>query len=82
LASASYTPAFECDPGEFFDIKKFRAPQMIVALLNPRVDASHFDLCSNRGVFRMFAINFNPAAKTREPAASCSEELMHAETNR
>src|SRR5262249_52732990 len=35
-ASLFHAPALECDMREFFDVKKFRAPQMIVAFLDPR----------------------------------------------
>ena len=81
-ASAFYASAFECHPGKLFDIKKFRAAQMVVTLLDLRIDAPDIDLRSDRRILRVFAINFDPAAEGTEFAASRAEELMHAETNR
>ena len=46
-ASPFYASAFKRDPGKLFDIKKFRAAQMIVAFLDLGVDASHVDLRSD-----------------------------------
>jgi len=80
-AGAFYASAFERDPGKFLDVKKFRAAQMIVAFFDLGVDASDVDLRSDRGILRMFPINFDPAAEVAELAASRAEELMHAETD-
>ena len=81
-ASAFYAPAFKREPGKFFDIKKFRAAQMIVALFDSRVDAPHLDLRSYRRILRMFAINFDGAAEVGELAASRAKELMHTKSDR
>src|SRR5262249_10439790 len=45
---AFYAPASKCDPGKFLNIKEFGASQMIVALLDLRVDASHVNLRGDR----------------------------------
>ena len=39
-----YAAAFERHLGEFFDIKEFRAAQMIVSPFDACVDAAHVDL--------------------------------------
>ena len=81
-ADALYASTFERDPGELFDVKEFGATQMIVALFYAGIDAPHIHLCSDRGILRMFPINFDPAAEIRELAASRAKELMNTETNR
>ena len=81
-AGAFYAPAFERDPGKFLDIKKFRAAQMIVALFDLGVDASHVNLRSDRGILRTFPVDFNPAAEVRKFAARRPKELVHTETYR
>src|ERR1700740_1451480 len=55
---------------------------MVVAFFNLCIDAPPIDLRSDRGILRMFTINFDPPAETRELAVSCAEELMHTEANR
>ena len=55
---------------------------MIVAFLDARIDAPHVDLRSYRRIFRMFAIDFDPAAEARELAASRPKELMHTKPDR
>jgi hypothetical protein len=55
---------------------------MIVAPFNLGIDALHFDLRVHRRTFRMFPIDFDPAAKVGELPASGDEKLMHTETNR
>src|SRR5215831_11096844 len=75
-------PALKRDLRKFFCVKKFRAAQMIVALLYARVDAAHLDLCCDRRILRMLAIDINLAPKFRELSVRGAEELMHAETNR
>ena len=81
-SGAFYAPAFKCDPGKFLDIKKFRAAQVIIALFDLRIDATHLDLRSDGGILRMFAIDFDLAAEIRELAVSRSEELMHTKADR
>ena len=81
-AGAFYAPALERHPGKFLDIKKFRAAQMIIAFFDLRIDAPHVDLRSDRGIVRMFAIDFDCASEVRELAESRAEELMHAEPDR
>ena len=81
-AGAFNAPAFECDSREFLDVEKLWTAQMIVALFNLRIDAPHVDLRRDRGILRMFPIDFDPAAEARELAVSRAEELMHTETNR
>ena len=81
-AGAFYAPALKRDLGKFLDIKKFCAAQMIVALFDLRIDAPNVDLRGYRRIFRMFPVDFDPAAESRKFAARRAEELMHAETNR
>ena len=81
-AGAFYAPALKRHPGKFLDIKKFRAAQMIVAFFDARIDAPHVDLRSDRGILRMFAIDFDPAAEARELAVSRAKELMHTKPDR
>lgn len=75
--SSLYAPALEGHLRKFFHVKKFRTAQMIVAFFDARIDALHIDLRSDRGILRMFAIDFDPAAEVRELAASRAEELMN-----
>ena len=65
-----YAAAFERHLGEFFDIKEFRAAQMIVSLFNPRIDAAHVNLRRNRGILRMLAIDVYLAIELREFSVS------------
>ena len=55
---------------------------MIVAFLDARIDAPHVDLRSDRGILRMFAIDFDSTAEARELAVSRAEELMHTKPDR
>ena len=55
---------------------------MIVAFFDARIDASYFDLRSDRRFLGMFSINFDPTAETRELALCRPKELAHTETNR
>ena len=55
---------------------------MIVAFFDARIDAPHVDLRSDRGILRMFPIDFDPAAEARELAESRAEELMHTKPDR
>jgi hypothetical protein len=55
---------------------------MIVPLFDVRIETAHIDLRRNRGILRMFPIDFDPAAEVGEFAASRAEKLMHVETNR
>lgn len=79
---AFYAPAFKHDTGEFLDVKKFRAAQVIVTLLDLCIDAPHLDLRSDGGILRLFPIDFDPAAEVSELAARRAEELMNTKTNR
>jgi len=78
---AFHAAAFECYLGKCFDIKKFRAAQVIVALFDARIDAAHINLRRDRGILRVLAIDFNPAAESREFAVGGAKELMHRETD-
>ena len=80
-AGAFYVPAFERDPGKLLDIKKFCAAQMIVAFFDLGVDASNVNLRSDRGTFRTFPVDFDPAAEARKFAAGRAKELMHTESD-
>ena len=50
---------------------------MIVAFFDARIDASYFDLRSDRRFLGMFSINFDPAAEARELTVSRPKKLMH-----
>ncbi len=76
-----YASAFERHLRKFFNIKEFGAAQMIVALLNPCIDAAHLDLCCNGGILRMLSIDLYLAAKLREFSVSGSQKLVHAESD-
>jgi len=65
-----YAAAFERHLGEFFDIKEFRAAQMIVSLFDPCVDAAHVNLRRNRGILRMLAVDVDLAIELRELSVS------------
>ncbi len=78
---AFYAPALKRDSRKFLDIKKFCAAEMIVAFFDARIDAPYIDLRSGRGVLRMFAIDFDSAAKVRKLTVSRAEELMHIKPN-
>ena len=77
-----YAAAFERDMGEFLRVKEFRAPEMIVAFFNPCIDAAYVDLRRDRGVLRMFPIDFDLTSEVGEFAVGRAEELVHAETDR
>jgi len=79
--SSLHTPALEGHIRKLFHVKEFRAAQMIVPLFDARIDAAHLDLCRDRRILRMLAVDFDPAAEIGEFAMSRSEELMHTETN-
>ena len=55
---------------------------MIVAFFDLRIDASHVDLRSDRGILRMFPVDFDPAAEACEFAVSRAKELMHTKSDR
>ena len=71
----------ERDLGKFFDVKEFRTAKMVVSFFSVRINAAHVDLRGDRGILRMFAIDFNSAAEAREFAASGAKELMNTEPN-
>ena len=77
-----YVAALESDLRKFFDVKKFRAAQMIVALFDTGVDAAHVDLRRYGGILRMLAVDVDPAIELRELSVSRAQELMHTETDR
>src|SRR4030095_9357756 len=76
-----HTPTLERDLRIFFDIKEFRAAQMIVSFFDPCIDAAHVDLCCNGGILRMLAINLDLATKLREFSVRGSQKLMYTETD-
>ena len=77
-----YAPAFECDLRKFFDVKKFRATQMIVSLFDPCVNAAHVDLRCHRGILRTLAVDIDFAIELRELAVRGPQKLVHTETDR
>ena len=81
LSGSLNASAPERDPGKFFYVKEFRAAKMVVSLLNVRVDAAHVDLCGNRRILRMLAIDVDLAAETCEFALGAAQELMDTKAN-
>src|ERR1700730_14459419 len=77
-----YASALERDLRIFFDIKKFRAAQMIVSRFDLSIDAAHIDLGRHRGILRMLAVDVDLAVKLCELALSRAQKLMHTETDR
>lgn len=77
-----YAPALECDLRKFFDVKKFRASQMIVSLFDSCVDAAHTDLRRNRGILGVLAIDVDPAIELRELSVRGPQKLVHTKTYR
>src|SRR4029450_5764001 len=77
-----YAAAFERHLGEFFDIEKFRAAQMIVSLFDPRIDAAPVHLCRHGGILRMLEVDVDLAIELRELSVTGAQELMHTETDR
>ncbi len=77
-----YASALERDLRIFVDIKKFRAAQMIVSLLDARIDAAHVDLRRHRGILRMLAVDVDLAIELREFSLRGPQKLMHTETDR
>ena len=76
-----YAPAFKCDLRKFFDVKKFRAAQMIVSLFNPCVEAAYVDLCRHRGILWTLTVDVDLAIELRELSVRGSQELVHTETD-
>src|SRR5262249_34310525 len=74
-------PALERDMGKFFYVEKLRAAQVVVAFFDPRINAAHIDLRTNRRIFRTLAVDIDPATEVAELAAGRAEKLMHAETD-
>jgi len=74
--------AFERHLGKFFDVKEFRAAEMVVPFFDVRVDAAHVDLRGDRRILRMLAVDVDLAAESCEFAVGGAEKLMHGETNR
>lgn len=74
--------AFECDLGKFRRVEKLRAAQMIVALLDPSIDAADVNPRRDRRFLGMLAVDVDFTAKFRKPAVSCSEELVDFESDR
>ena len=77
-----HTPALESDLGIFFDRKKFRASQMIVAFGDPGVDAANVDPRRDRRIFRMFAVDVDLAVELFELSMCGSKKLMDGKSNR
>ena len=77
-----YASALERDLRIFVDIKKFRATQMIVSLLDARIDAAYVDLRRHRGILRMLAVDVDLAIELREFSLRGPQKLMHTETDR
>src|SRR5207248_9260546 len=77
-----YAPAFECDLRKFFDVKEFRATQMIVSFFDPCVDAAQVDLRRNRGILRTLAVDVDLAIEFRELSLRGPQDLVHTETDR
>ena len=75
-------PALKCDIGKFRHVEKLRAAQMIVALLDPGIDAADVNLRRHRRFLGMLAVDVDLAAKFRKPAIGCSEELVDFEPDR
>src|SRR5262249_52482621 len=65
-AGLLYAAALEHDLREFGDVEKFRTAQVIVALLNPSVDAPNFNPNHDRGIFRVVPIDVDLAFKLRK----------------
>ena len=80
--SPLHAPALKSDLGKFFHVKEFHAAQMIVPLFDARVDAAHVDLCRDRGILRMLAVDLDLAAELREFSMGGAEELVHGESDR
>jgi len=74
--------AFERHLGKFFDVKEFRAAEMVVPFFDVRVDAAHVDLRGDRRILRMLAVDVDLAAESCEFAMGSAKKLMHGETNR
>jgi len=74
--------ALKRDTGELLRVKELRAAEMIVAFFYPCIDAAYVDLRRDRGVLQMFPIDFDLSAEVRKLAASRTQELVHAETDR
>src|SRR4029077_6645113 len=77
-----YASALERHLRIFFDIKKFRAAQVIVALFDPRIDAAHVDLHRHRGIFWMLAVDVDLTIELGEFSLRGPQKLMHTETDR
>ena len=76
-----YAPAFKCDLRKFFDVKKFRASQMIVSLFDLCVDAAHIDLRRNGGILGVLAVDVDLAIELRELSMRGPQKLVHAKTD-
>ena len=74
--------AFECDLGKFCRVEKLRAAQMIVARLDPGIDAADVNPRRDRRFLGMLAIDVDFTAKFHKPAVGCSEELVNFESDR
>jgi len=72
-----HASALERDLRKFAYVEKFRAPQMVVPLSNPGIDAADIDLCDHRRIFRMIAVDVDSAAELFELAVRDSEILMN-----
>jgi len=79
--SLLYASALERHLRKFFHVKKLRAAEVVVAFFDARIDTAHINLRRDRGVVRMFPIDFDLAAEVRELAVSRTQELVHAETD-
>src|SRR5438067_12692446 len=82
LTGLSHPAAFECHFGKLCDVKKFRAPQMVVTFDDSGVDAANVDSCHDRRFFGMLPVDLDLAVEFRELAMSCSEKLVNSETDR
>ena len=76
-----HVATFECEFGKLLDVEKFRAAQMIVALLDSGVDAGDVNFRRDRRIFRMLPVDVDFAAEFAKLAVGCSEILMSGESD-
>lgn len=79
--SPLHAPALERHLRKSCYVEELPAAEVVVAFLDARIDTAHINLRRDRGILRMFPIDFDLAAEVPEFAVRGAQELMHAESN-
>ena len=77
-----HASALECDLRILFNREKFRAAQMIVALLDSGVDAADIDPCRDRRVSRVLTVDVDLAIEFGELSVRRAQKLVNRKPDR